>query len=369
MSSIVAGRLDRDPARVEGDRLADEPEDEACPARRAARRRSVTSRGGSWLPRATAMKALIPAASISSGPSDLHAQARKPGGELLGEGSERRWRHLVGRGIHEVPAAVGPSGHDTGSPRVLRGARGARPAEDEPLDLSGPVVSRLPAPGVVGAENHAVDDRASIAHILEEPSDGSCAELGGCSGGACGRARDGVGIGGLTEPCREEAGSFERAVRMCQRDPAALCRSTRRRRGVLRVAPLADRRGRVRARKGRPDRKGGGRERPPAPPPAALPLSPRAWPADAIRTSRYLPQNGAKDCPQPCRYGRCAMSAALPSPPTPSPGGHPLPVEALQDFLGGFCMSASAFVAAARSLLWRRTGRRSSTSSGSSPTR
>ena len=29
------------------------------------------------------------------------------------------------------------------------------------------------------------------------------------------------------------------------------------------------------------------------------------------------------------------MSAALPSPPTPSPGGHPLPVEALQDLLGG----------------------------------
>ena len=29
------------------------------------------------------------------------------------------------------------------------------------------------------------------------------------------------------------------------------------------------------------------------------------------------------------------MSAALPSPPTPSPGGHPLPVEVLQDVLGG----------------------------------
>ncbi len=29
------------------------------------------------------------------------------------------------------------------------------------------------------------------------------------------------------------------------------------------------------------------------------------------------------------------MSAAPSSPPTPSPGGHPLPVEALQDLLGG----------------------------------
>lgn len=29
------------------------------------------------------------------------------------------------------------------------------------------------------------------------------------------------------------------------------------------------------------------------------------------------------------------MSAALPSPPANSPGGHPLPVEALQDLLGG----------------------------------
>jgi hypothetical protein len=29
------------------------------------------------------------------------------------------------------------------------------------------------------------------------------------------------------------------------------------------------------------------------------------------------------------------MSAALPSPPATSPGGHPLPVEALQDLLGG----------------------------------
>jgi len=29
------------------------------------------------------------------------------------------------------------------------------------------------------------------------------------------------------------------------------------------------------------------------------------------------------------------MSAALPSQPAPSPRGHPLPVEALQDYLGG----------------------------------
>jgi hypothetical protein len=29
------------------------------------------------------------------------------------------------------------------------------------------------------------------------------------------------------------------------------------------------------------------------------------------------------------------MSAALPSPPATSPGGHPLPVEALQELLGG----------------------------------
>jgi hypothetical protein len=29
------------------------------------------------------------------------------------------------------------------------------------------------------------------------------------------------------------------------------------------------------------------------------------------------------------------MSAALPSPPATSPRGHPLPVEALQDLLGG----------------------------------
>ena len=29
------------------------------------------------------------------------------------------------------------------------------------------------------------------------------------------------------------------------------------------------------------------------------------------------------------------MSAALPSPPANSPGGHPLPVEALQELLGG----------------------------------
>jgi hypothetical protein len=29
------------------------------------------------------------------------------------------------------------------------------------------------------------------------------------------------------------------------------------------------------------------------------------------------------------------MSAALPSPPAPSPRGRPLPVEALQDLLGG----------------------------------
>jgi hypothetical protein len=29
------------------------------------------------------------------------------------------------------------------------------------------------------------------------------------------------------------------------------------------------------------------------------------------------------------------LSAAVPSPPAPSPRGHPLPVEALQDLLGG----------------------------------
>ena len=36
------------------------------------------------------------------------------------------------------------------------------------------------------------------------------------------------------------------------------------------------------------------------------------------------------------------MSAALPSPPATSPGGHPLPVEALQDLLGGLLREREA---------------------------
>ena len=36
------------------------------------------------------------------------------------------------------------------------------------------------------------------------------------------------------------------------------------------------------------------------------------------------------------------MSAALPSPPATSPGGHPLPVEALQELLGGLLREREA---------------------------
>jgi hypothetical protein len=36
------------------------------------------------------------------------------------------------------------------------------------------------------------------------------------------------------------------------------------------------------------------------------------------------------------------MSAALPSPPAPSPGGHPLPVEALHELIGGLLREREA---------------------------
>jgi hypothetical protein len=36
------------------------------------------------------------------------------------------------------------------------------------------------------------------------------------------------------------------------------------------------------------------------------------------------------------------MSAALPAPPATSPGGHPLPVEALQELLGGLLREREA---------------------------
>lgn len=40
------------------------------------------------------------------------------------------------------------------------------------------------------------------------------------------------------------------------------------------------------------------------------------------------------------------MSAALPSPPATSPGGHPLPVEALQELLGGLLRERESLRAA-----------------------
>ncbi len=53
----------------------------------------------------------------------------------------------------------------------------------------------------------------------------------------------------------------------------------------------------------------------------------------------------------------CAMSAALPSQPAPSPRGHPLPVEALQDRLGGLLRERERLHAAGNELDLERNRR------------
>ena len=75
---------------------------------------------------------------------------------------KRGRRELVGGGVDELTAAVGPVRGYPGTCRRLGGGRCAGAAEDETLDRRPLAVLRLPAAGVVGAEDGAVHDRPCL---------------------------------------------------------------------------------------------------------------------------------------------------------------------------------------------------------------
>ena len=131
----VQGRLERDAARVEGDRLADEAR-----ARRpaasgsAARSASRSDAAGCGSPCATAANAPIPSSLISSGPSASAVRFSDDEAISAARAASRSGVSLVRRAVDEVAGAVRPLGD---LPRS--GGRFLQPvglaAEDERLEL------------------------------------------------------------------------------------------------------------------------------------------------------------------------------------------------------------------------------------------
>ena len=120
-------RLEREPARVVGDRLADEPEVGRSPWPTAARSGATISRGSSWLPRATERNEPIPAASSSAGPSTVASRVGAVPAISSAAAGEGGRRQLVRRRVHEVAAAVRPAGDDGRAARLLEGGLGVGP--------------------------------------------------------------------------------------------------------------------------------------------------------------------------------------------------------------------------------------------------
>ena len=126
ISSMRLGRLQREAARVEGDRLADEPEDDlaACRGRRLVGKRdqargvlaSLADRGE----RAHARLANL----VGAEGGEAHVLEAARG--LLGELGEGGRGADVRRRVDEVAAAVRPRGDDVGALRLLGDLRSRR---------------------------------------------------------------------------------------------------------------------------------------------------------------------------------------------------------------------------------------------------
>ena len=96
-------------------------------------------------------------------PADrLEREVREPGEQPLCPLCQDGGGQLVRRCVDELPAAVRPLGHDSGAARRLVRARGAVAADEQPLDAVPFLVVGLPAAGVEGPEDGAVDDRPRL---------------------------------------------------------------------------------------------------------------------------------------------------------------------------------------------------------------
>ena len=109
MSLMRSGRLDRDPAGVERDRLADEPQHELGRAGSGGSWRTTSSRGGCALPRATAANAFMPRARMPSSVEHLGGNVLDRQRELGGEVGQPGGRRLVCEGLRPGRGSGSPS--------------------------------------------------------------------------------------------------------------------------------------------------------------------------------------------------------------------------------------------------------------------
>ncbi len=224
----AGGGLDRDTAGVERDRLADEAEDDALHGvlglvaedDQAGLRLRALGDGGE---RAHAGRLdLGPAPDL-----DREAAARR---DLAGTLGKRGRRELVGGGVDELATAVGPVRGYPCSCGRLGGGASPGSAEDETLDRRSLAVPRLPAAGVVGAEDGAVHDRPCLfaggkaQPRFERPRDRSAAESARSLDDAGRRGAESVRVqaGRLADPDRRQAVRSELAERVHEREVAEL---------------------------------------------------------------------------------------------------------------------------------------------------
>ena len=222
-----AGRLDRDAAGVERDRLADQPEHD------------VVARAGRVV--AEDDQARLVAAAAADGGQRAHPELVELAGgenlagqvlvlarELLRLLAQRVRRELVRRHVREVARAVRPLGDDRGAldGRLELGVVGV--ADDDPLRRLR-LVLRLPAAGRVGAEDRPLDERRGLLgqgnreRLVEQP-DERAADAGESLGGRRARRsqRVCVHVVALADAGRHEARRLELAVQVEQDRLAAV---------------------------------------------------------------------------------------------------------------------------------------------------
>ena len=203
----VEGGLDRDPAGVERDRLADEAEQDVALGRRRLvahddhARRVVAALGHARERAHSELRELVGAERLGRQVLVLVRDLTSTLGQLLG-------RERVRARVREVARAVRAVGDPRGPLRRLGDALVAAD-EDEPLERVIRLRARLPATRVVGAENQAVDDRTRLLvlgeRVVEQPGDRAADPLrGACDGSRRGAHCVGVELVGWAEPDEDE---------------------------------------------------------------------------------------------------------------------------------------------------------------------
>ena len=215
--------LERDPAGVEGDRLADQAEHEvvACAGRVVAQDDQPRVVVASLCHRRERAHAHLLDLSAVERLVGERARPLRDLGSTLGEPLRRE---VVRRAVREVAGAVRPLCDALGALRQLQGLV-VRPDEDEPLRQVSPGPVGLPGAGVVAAEHEAVHDRARLL----------------------GRAQAAGSRRAATKPCRRGRGGRRRRPRRGSSRRRAGRGGRRRRRRSVRA-----RRGGCRSRRPRP---------------------------------------------------------------------------------------------------------------------